>query len=78
MPEKKRRGKEMTARQKRRNKRISSKRIAVEHAIGRIKRWARMTDPYDGTIEEFRDELEAVTGLANFSLLWNKEKAAIT
>ena len=74
IPEKKRRTKELTARQKKRNKKISSKRIIVEHAIGRIKQWARMTDPYDGTVEEFREELEIVTGLANFSLLWSKRR----
>lgn len=37
MPEKKKRGGEITALQKKKNKQISSKRIIVEHAIGRIK-----------------------------------------
>ncbi len=28
---------------------MSSKRVIVEHAIGRIKQYKRMCDPYDGT-----------------------------
>ncbi len=44
------------------------------HAIGRIKQWARMTDPYDGTVEEFREELAVCTGLVNFGLLWDAKR----
>ena len=65
---------ELTASQKRRNKKISSRRMTVEHSIGRIKQWARMTDPYDGTVDEFHGELVVVTGLANFQLLWDKKR----
>ena len=74
MPEKKRPRTELTQQQKDSNKRISAKRVKAGHAIGRIKQWARMTDPYDGTVEGFREELAVCTGLANFQLLWDAKK----
>ena len=58
--------------QKAQNRRISSKRVTVEHAIGRIKQYKRMRDPYDGTAEEFDREFQVTAGLANFRLLWDK------
>ena len=39
----------LTAEQKEHNHLINSTRVQVEHSIRRIKRYARMTDPYDGT-----------------------------
>ncbi len=74
MPTKKPPKGELTPQQKKRNKKISSKRIKVEHAIGRIKQWARMTGTYNGTIEEFEEEFMVCTGLANFALLWDHKK----
>ncbi len=46
--------------------------MTVEHAIGRIKQYKRMRDPYDGTAEEFDREFQVTAGLANFRLLWDK------
>ncbi len=62
--------------QKDSKKRISAKRIKVEHAtaIRRIKQWGIMTDMYDGTVKEFHEELVVCTGLANFHLLWDAKK----
>ena len=74
MPEKKPKGRELTARQKRNNKKISSRRITVEHAIGRIKQWGIMKGPYDGTMERFEEEIMVATGLANFRLLWDAKR----
>ena len=62
----------LTAEQKEHNHLINSTRVQVEHSIRRIKRYARMTDPYDGTIGEFNRELDVITGLVNLSLLWDK------
>ena len=62
----------LTAEQKEHNHLVNSTRVRVEHSIGRIKRYARMTDPYDGTIGEFNRELNVITGLVNLSLLWDK------
>ena len=39
----------LTAEQKEHNHLVNSTRMRVEHSIGRLKRYARLTDPYDGT-----------------------------
>lgn len=64
---------ELTEQQKQNNKKISSKRITVEHSIGRIKQWGMMNGPYD-TLEEFQTELMVTTGLANFAMLWDSKR----
>ena len=74
IPEKKPKGGNLTDRQKKRNKKISSKRIIVEHPIGRIKQWGIMSGPYDETIEDFHREIIVTTGLANLRMLWNTRK----
>ena len=62
----------LTAEQKEHNHTVNSTRVLVEHSIGRIKRYARMVDPYDGTIGEFNREFNVITGLVNLHLLWDK------
>ena len=62
----------LTAEQKAHNHLVNSTRVLVEHSIGRIKRYARLTDPYDGTIGEFDREFNVITGLVNLHLLWDK------
>ena len=74
MPKKKPKGRELTAREKTRNKKISSKRIKVEHAIGVMKRWKVMKDSYDGTIDDFELDFSICTGHANFKRLWDPNK----
>ena len=50
--------------------------MLVEHSIGRLKRYARLADPYDGTIGqfngEFNGEFNVITGLVNLHLLWDR------
>ena len=43
----------------------------VEHSIGRLKRYDRITDPYDGTAAQFNREFNVITGLVNLHLLWD-------
>ena len=62
----------LTAEQKAHNHLVNSTRVLVEHSIGRIKRYARLTDPYDGTIGQFNREFNVITGLVNLHLLWDK------
>ena len=62
----------LTAEQKAHSHLVNSTRVLVEHSIGRIKRYARLTDPYDGTIGEFDREFNVITGLVNLHLLWDK------
>ena len=62
----------LTAKQKEYNHLVNSARVLAEHSIGRIKRYARLTDPYDGTIGRFNQEFNVITGLVNLRLLWDK------
>ena len=62
----------LTVEQKAHNHLVNSTRVLVEHSIGRIKRYARLTDPYDGAIGEFNREFNVITGLVNLHLLWNR------
>jgi hypothetical protein len=68
-PAKKPRGGELSEKQKRRNKLISSVRILVEHAIGGVKRYAIVADPYRNLREGFEDlVMEISCGLWNYHL----------
>ena len=62
----------LTAEQKEHNHLVNSIRVRVEHSIGRLKRYARLADPYDGTIIQFNHEFNVITGLVNLHLLWDK------
>ena len=59
----------LTAEQKEHNHLVNSTRVRVEHSIGRLKRYARLADPYDGTISQFNYEFNVITGLVNLHLL---------
>ena len=71
IPHKKTRKTPLTREQKRHNSRINSTRVLVEHSIGRLKRYARLTDPYDGTAAQFNREFNVVTGLVNLHRMWD-------
>ena len=68
-PMKKPRGKELTPEQKENNRRISSLRIRVEHAIGGVKRYRIVKDLVRARKDNFRDRvMETCCGLHNFRL----------
>jgi hypothetical protein len=68
-PMKKPRGKELTPEQKESNRRISSLRIRVEHAIGGVKRYRMAKDQLRVRKDDFRDRvMETCCGLHNFRL----------
>ena len=46
----------------------------VEHVIGEIKQYALMSKRYGGTLEQFNDELNVITGLVNFKRMWDDIK----
>ncbi len=71
-PHKKPKGDKLTKKQRAQNRRTSSERVTVEHAIWLVKQYKRMRDPYDGTAEEFDREFQVTAGLANFRTLWDK------
>lgn len=62
----------LTAEQKEHNHTVNSTRVLVEHSIDRLKRYARLADPYDGTIGQFNNEFNVITGLVNLHLLWDR------
>ena len=62
----------LTAEQKKHNHRVNSTRMRVEHSIGRLKRYARLADPYDKTMGRFNHEFNVITGLVNLRLLWDR------
>jgi hypothetical protein len=68
-PMKKPRGKGLTPEQKESNRRISSLRIRVEHAIGGVKRYRIVKDQLRVRKDDFRDRvMETCCGLHNFRL----------
>ena len=78
-PHKKKRGADkktggLTKKQRAYNKRVNSSRVAIEHVIGSLKQYKRLTDPYDGTEEEYNDELNAIAGMVNQDLMWDEIK----
>jgi hypothetical protein len=64
-PVKKRRGQELTRRQRRGNARISRRRIAVEHAIGKMKVWRIAAERYRNPLRRHTLIIKNVAGLHN-------------
>ena len=64
-PARKPRGKALTARQKRGNRRISRRRIVVEHGIGKMKFWRIAADRYRNPRRRHTLMFENVAGLHN-------------
>ena len=62
----------LTAEQKEHNHRVNSTRMRVEHSIGRLKRYARLAEPYDKTMGRFNYEFNMITELVNLHLLWDR------
>ena len=71
IPHKKSKKAPLTPEQREHNHRIHSERVLVEHTIGRLKRYARLADPYDGTAAQFNRKFNVITGLVNLDLLWD-------
>ena len=70
IPKKRPPGGSLTEKEKAGNKRISSRRVKVEHCIGRTKNYQIMNRPYDGTPAEFNRDLNVVTGIVNYRALF--------
>ena len=47
----------------------------MEHIIGENKQYALMRKRYHGTLEQFNDELNVVTGLVNLKRVWDGIKS---
>jgi hypothetical protein len=69
-PKKKPHGKELSDKEKAKNKVISSIRVRVEHAIGGIKRMRITTDKFRNKKESFNDKAMLIScGLWNYHLM---------
>jgi len=64
-PVKKRRGQELTPRQRRGNRRLSRRRIAAEHGIGKLKIWRIAGERYRNPVRRHTLILKNVAGLHN-------------
>ena len=73
-PHKKIKDVDLTKRQKQDNRAISRRRVRVENAIGKVKRYRILGSPFDGTVEKFSLTMSIITGLANLKTLWNHKK----
>ncbi len=78
IPYKKTRDTPLTPEQKKHNHRINSTRVLVEHTIGRLKRYARLADPYDGNAAGFNREFNVITGLVNLNIVGLHGKGSAT
>ncbi len=52
--------------------------VLVEHTIGRLKRYARLADPYDGNAAGFNREFNVITGLVNLNIVGLHGKGSAT
>ncbi len=73
-PYKKPKGRGLTETEREYSKRISRKRIKVEHAINRLKWFRRMSAVYDDTMDAFYTEIQVVTGLTNLHIMLKDRK----
>jgi hypothetical protein len=64
-PARKPRGGELTARQKAGNRRVSRRRVAAEHAIGKMKVWRIATERYRNPVSRHTLIMKNVAGLHN-------------
>lgn len=64
-PHKKPRGRGLTGRQKRGNRRLSRRRVAVEHAIGKMKVWRIAADRFRNPLRRHTLVVKNVAGLHN-------------
>ncbi len=64
-PKKRSKNRQLTNRERAKNRKMNGIRARVEHTIGDMKTYAGMVDAYDGTLEEFETEFSVVTGIVN-------------
>ena len=68
IPVKKPKGKELTKRQKRQNKKLRKERVIVEHTISRMKKYRIMGGEFRNKLTRYDSMTSIVCGLVNFTL----------
>ena len=71
IPVKKPIGGELTKTEKKYNQGLSSIRVKVEHAMGRLKHYRIIANTYDGTLDHLHNDMMIISGLVNFKHLWD-------
>jgi len=68
IPMKKPKGKELTPKEKRQNKKFRKERVIAEHAISRMKKFRIMNDEFRNRLKRYDCMTSIVCGLVNFTL----------
>lgn len=63
---------DLTMSQKRKNTKISKKRIIIEHVIGEMKQFEVINGPHEGTPEEINADINLVAGIVNLKRMDQK------
>ncbi|MDN5846143.1 MAG: transposase family protein, partial [Candidatus Nitrosocosmicus sp.] len=71
LPIKKEKGHELTTEQKEYNKNHSVKRIVVEHAFARLKKYRIMNDVFRNRLRKYDGISDIVSGLVNYRIMMN-------
>jgi len=69
LPIKKEKGYELTAQEKEYNRNHSAKRIVIEHAICRIKKYRIMNDVFRNKLRKYNRTSDIVSGLVNYRIM---------
>lgn len=69
IPVKKKKGKELSKREKRYNKKLNRERVVVEHSIRKIKTFNIMSNEFRNRLESYDDVMSITSGLVNFGLM---------
>jgi hypothetical protein len=72
LPAKRRKGKPLTPREKRRNRKLAQERVVVEHSIRRIKEYKIVGDRFRNQLTRYNTIFSLTCGLVNFALLYLK------
>lgn len=69
IPIKKKKGEELSKKDKKDNKKLSKERVIVEHTIGRMKKFGIMGNEFRNRLKNYDTMVSIVSGLVNFSLM---------
>lgn len=68
IPIKKKKGKELSKRDKRKNKKFSKERVVVEHSFGKMKKYRIMGNEFRNRLNRYDNVVSIVSGFVNFKL----------
>ncbi len=72
LPFKKKRRRKLSRKERRHNRRLSRKRVVVEHAISRVKKFGIMGNRFRNRLKHYDHASDIVSGLVNFRTMRNR------